>query len=189
MSNGDDTPKVRIEDLFKPLTSDEPPVEDITMDEPLATRSIYPCERFDLKCADCGSPMRIRTSKKYNRPFYGCTRYPECDGTHGAHPDGRPLGIPATKEVKKARQKAHALFDKIWQENIMSRAQAYAWLRRKMKLSEGEGHISNFGKEQCEKLMGLVRESFPQFKTIWDRILEGPFDEFVEEVGEDDVPY
>lgn len=53
--------------------------------------------------------------------FWGCSRFPECRSTHGAHPDGRPLGKPATAEVKQARIAAHAAFDRLWKGSVAAR--------------------------------------------------------------------
>lgn len=68
-------------------------------------------------CPKCGAEMALRSTNKYllkdgsPRKFYGCSRWPDCDATHGAHPDGRPLGVPGTDEDKKGRIAAHATFD------------------------------------------------------------------------------
>src|SRR3990167_394098 len=62
-----------------------------------------------LACPECGSPMRLRRSRF--GLFYGCPRYPACQGTHGAHPDGRPLGTPANADVKRLRSRAHELLE------------------------------------------------------------------------------
>lgn len=53
----------------------------------------------------CGAPMKLKPSK-YGH-FYACTRWPECDGTHGCHPDGSPLGKPADAETRRLRQAVH----------------------------------------------------------------------------------
>jgi len=45
-----------------------------------------------LTCPECGRRMRLRNSR-YGE-FYGCSGYPKCRITHGAYPDGRPLGVP-----------------------------------------------------------------------------------------------
>ena len=105
-------------------------------------------------CADCGSLMELRRSK-YGK-FYGCTRYPECRGAHGAHPDGKPLGIPANLETKQARMKAHAAFDRLWKSGRMKRKQAYRWMRDVMGMKPHEAHIGKFSKEQCERLVERV---------------------------------
>ena len=41
------------------------------------------------------------------RLAYGCSRFAECRSTHGAHPDGKPLGDPADSEAKIMRMAAH----------------------------------------------------------------------------------
>jgi ssDNA-binding Zn-finger/Zn-ribbon topoisomerase 1 len=104
-----------------------------------------------LDCPECSGTLVLRDSK-YG-PFYGCINWPRCDATHGAHKDGRPLGIPANKETKKLRMEAHKLFDKFWKSGAMTRGQAYQWLQKFMEMSEQEAHIGNFGAEECLKLI------------------------------------
>src|SRR3990167_4406409 len=90
-------------------------------------------------------------------PFYGCTRWPECDGKHGAHEDGRPLGIPANKETKQRRIKAHEFFDGLWKDDgPMTRNQAYKWMQQSMGMTPDEAHIGRFDIGQCDKLIRLV---------------------------------
>lgn len=155
-----------------------PLIEDITLDGPCLTRQQYPLARDNLKCADCGALMGIRSSKKYPNPFYGCSKFPECRGTHGAYPDGRPLGRPANKATKLARMRAHAVFDLIWQEpkHDHTRSQAYAWMSMKLLLQKGCAHIALFDLKQCEQLIEAVKQDFPSVRTSWDRILDTPFD-------------
>ena len=57
-----------------------------------------------LACPECAAPMELRPSRFGQ--FYGCTRWPACDGTHGAHPNGSPLGTPANRATKDARIEA-----------------------------------------------------------------------------------
>jgi hypothetical protein len=54
----------------------------------------------------------------------------------------------------------------------MTRAQAYAWMRRTMKLTEAEAHILLFGVEQCESLAKLVKQRLPELRNDWDRLRE-----------------
>lgn len=110
-----------------------------------------------LNCGDCGAPMKLRHSPKYG-PFFGCIRYPECDGTHGCHADGKPLGIPANKATKEARMRAHAMFDQLWLNRGWSRQGAYAWMREAMGMTKGEAHIGRFDIEQCERLILLCAD-------------------------------
>ena len=112
----------------------------------------------EVKCPECGAPMRLRMTQKFRygdgrpRRFWSCTRYPACKGIHGAHPNGEPLGIPADAETKRWRVKAHAVFDQI----DMPRKERYLHLQRLMGLSKDEAHIGRFDIEQCKRLIQLL---------------------------------
>lgn len=109
-----------------------------------------------LICPECGADMILRVSKKYGgRKFYGCSRWPACKATHGAHADGTPLGIPASKETKVWRIKAHDAFDRLWQDGSMSRNEAYRWLQEAMGLSSRECHIGRFNIAECQRVIQL----------------------------------
>lgn len=112
----------------------------------------------ELSCPDCCAPMELRQSR-YGQ-FYGCTNFPDCRGTHGAHPDGTPLGKPGDREVKQWRIKAHAAFDKFWKSEAVgfpsrnkARGWAYRWLQEQMGLSGAECHIGLFDVEQCKRVV------------------------------------
>ena len=98
-----------------------------------------------VTCGECGAPMRLLTSKNATGPlqgrkFWGCTKYPDCTCTHGAHQStGEPLGVPANAETRAARRLAHEAFDDLWAREAfkrnhgrpgqyLSRAAAYKWL-------------------------------------------------------------
>lgn len=176
----DDTPPT-LESLFQP----RPNVEDVTF-ESLPAK--FPGTREDLLCGECAAPMRLQSSKRYLRPFYGCTRYPECRGTHGAHANGAPLGTPANKETKLARMRAHATFDQIWKQKLVThRGAAYNWMRQVMGLTHSKAHIAMFNSEQCAELQRLVCRDFPSLKTRHDRLLyDDPFG--FDEMESDDAP-
>jgi len=164
---------ITLESLFEA----PPSVQDIGFED-LAPR--FPEERQDLKCGECQALMVLRYSSKYERPFYGCSRFPECRGTHGAHKNGAPLGIPADKETKKARIKAHAAFDQIWKgHHVRNRFLAYSWMRKAMGLTDSTAHISMLTIPQCEELVRLVYRDFPQLKGRLERLLydADPFDD------------
>lgn len=112
----------------------------------------------EVKCF-CGSPMRLRFTKKFKGGnwFYGCSRYPECDGTHGCHQDnGKPLGVPANKVTKEWRIKAHDAFDTLWKgpEGFMTRKQAYECLAKVFGVTEI--HIGESNIETCQQIIGAV---------------------------------
>lgn len=81
--------------------------------------------------------------------FYGCTRWPECDCKHGAHPNGDPLGIPANRATREARIRAHAVFDPLAQR--WGKKNAYRWLRDSLSLTKRETHIAKFDIPMCER--------------------------------------
>lgn len=111
-----------------------------------------------VKCADCGRSMILRTTR-YGL-MWGCAAFPMCRGTHGAHPDGTPLGTPATSMTKAARIEAHAAFDLLWRGGTFfkKRHHAYSWLRHKLHMTSDECHIGNFTSEQCAAVVAVVQE-------------------------------
>lgn len=125
-------------------------------------------------CADCHSLLKLRLSK--HGPFYGCSRWPECHGVHGAHPDGKPKGTPANKQTRLARIRAHVVFDPIWKQGILKRHEAYSWMRKAMALSRSQAHIAMFSEAQCEQLIRLVYRDYPQFRTRYSSILYDDFE-------------
>lgn len=109
-----------------------------------------------MKCL-CGSEMILRNSK-YGK-FWGCIRYPDCSETHGAHPNGAPLGILADKETRLLRIEVHKLLGKKFGDwETISRKQKhkmYAWLKENTSL----GHISMLLKTELIELKNkLLRE-------------------------------
>lgn len=102
-------------------------------------------------CGECGSNMVLRKGK-YGQ-FYGCPQYPKCTGIHGAHPDGSPLGIPADKETRTARIKAHDVFDAYWRKVGKRRRTAYKELEEIMGMDYKHAHIGRFTKEECDFLI------------------------------------
>lgn len=85
--------------------------------------------------------------------FYGCSRYPDCKATHGAHPDGAPYGRPADKETKRARQEAHIAFDAWVGRNSYTKDYAYRRLAKILGIEEVEAHMGMMDKETCEAVV------------------------------------
>lgn len=115
-------------------------------------------------CPTCGAKMELRITTKFRygnndpRKFWGCSRYPKCKSTHGAHPDGRPLGTPANVKTKEARMRAHVEFDRLWKGGAMTRTEAYVVMREVMGITQEEAHIGKFTTEQCEQLIARLKE-------------------------------
>jgi ssDNA-binding Zn-finger/Zn-ribbon topoisomerase 1 len=117
-----------------------------------------PPAECDLTCPECGAAMRLKKSK-YGL-FYSCSMFPACRASHGAHPDGRPLGRPGTAEEKVARVCAHEAFDTMYKgpNAPKSKSAAYQWMERVMDLTPEECHIGLFDMDACEELMRMVAE-------------------------------
>jgi len=114
--------------------------------------------------------MLLRETKKYKtkdgkpRKFYGCSRYPDCKGTHGAHPNGKPLGVPADTETKQLRMDAHKLCGKIWGEwNTLDcdKEAMYSWLKE----NAPRPHIAQMRKDELLFTLDLLRKHEAQTQT------------------------
>lgn len=114
----------------------------------------------DVICGECGRPMCLRDSQ-YGK-FYGCTGFPECRGTHGAHADGSPKGIPADKPTREARIAAHAEFDRLWKDGLLKRQRAYHWLHKVIGPTRADGttHIGDMDLSRAHRVVVAVREEF-----------------------------
>jgi ssDNA-binding Zn-finger/Zn-ribbon topoisomerase 1 len=125
-------------------------------------------------CPDCGGDMVLRDSKRFG-PFYGCTHFPDCKATHGAHGNdsgdkwGEPLGVPADQATKDLRHATHAVFDRIWKNchreygfandhmRQTARKRCYAWLADRLELAEDDCHIGAFDADQCRQAIEICR--------------------------------
>lgn len=118
----------------------------------------------DVKCPECGGRMRLRCSDKVRydsgrkRLFYGCENYPTCKGSHGAHPDGKPMGIPGNQATKDARIRLHTEFDKYWKDQGLSRKESYHKIADILQVPRGTAHISNLTVEQCEFVLERIKQ-------------------------------
>ena len=123
---------------------------------------------LDLKCPECGGQMLLRTIRDKSRRFYSCSKFPQCRGSHGYHPDGTPLGVPADQETKNLRIQAHEAFDRQWELRKMTRAQAYTWLSVELGIERVKCHIASFDKMMCNRVILACKawESPPQLRLV-----------------------
>lgn len=121
----------------------------------------------EYPCPDCGAKLVLRSSKF--GPFYGCSKFPACRAAHGAHADGRPLGIPADAATKKMRMAAHEAFDRLWKRphGVMNRGQAYRWMQATMDMTSEQSHIARFSIEECGRLIAAVGELTGEGGAAW----------------------
>lgn len=126
------------------------------------TRSLDALSEVRLRCGDCGAVMALKRGivKGNSRIFYGCSRFPKCRGTVSAHQaTGFPSGTPADAETRRLRVAAHWHFDKLWKRGLMTRTEAYAWLRTTLGVSEDEAHIGELSGPMCEVVIVAAKHA------------------------------
>jgi ssDNA-binding Zn-finger/Zn-ribbon topoisomerase 1 len=116
-----------------------------------------------LRCAEpgCDGVLELRWSIPLGRWFYGCSRWPGCEGILPANENGSPRGRPRTRELQGWRNRAHGAFDPIWQEGHCSRNGAYGWLQEVMELTADEAHMFEMSIEQCKRVVEKVQTHGP----------------------------
>ena len=118
-------------------------------------------------CRYCGGVIRLTPAKDIygastdrlglaNENIYLCQN---CNARVGCHKGtNRPLGNVANEVLRLKRRETHQVFDRFWQDNGMSRTQAYKWLAKQMRLSEKDAHIGGFEMDQCQQVIDLCRK-------------------------------
>lgn len=109
-----------------------------------------------MNCPYCNKKASFITSKKFYGKDYGSNMYicRPCDAYVGTHGNTtRALGTMAKYELRELRKKAHAAFDPLWRDKIMTRTEAYTWMQETMKLEKKDAHIGLFDEEQCQRLV------------------------------------
>lgn len=117
----------------------------------------------------CGSRARLQKNSVLYGKLYGngwayvCKRFPDCRGSVGVHPGGKPLGTIPDEQTKVMRRKLHAIVDPLWQQQDRpkkkARGSVYGWLRHVMDMTAEECHIGNFDANTCLRAMRLIREN------------------------------
>jgi len=116
----------------------------------------------------CGAPTKLRSS--VHGKFYGCTRWPECDGLVGCHPGTEvPLGVPADKATREARRMAHDRFDALWEpmgrDRSRYRSAAYRWLSEELGVLEA--HMGEMDRETALRVVELCEDMEPEDLHEW----------------------
>ncbi len=122
---------------------------------------------MSIYCCGCGLDVDARLTNGseiyphrkdlHNLPFWKCD---ECENFVGCHHKTKnrtnPLGCIPTPEIKKYRQRIHALLDPIWQSGKMGRKEIYA------KISERVGWKYHTAKirsvEEAREVYKIVQE-------------------------------
>ena len=112
----------------------------------------------DLKCPECGSLMElVFTHHRYRdgkrKPKYQCIHHPECKGSHGAHPDGSPLGVPGDGKTRLLRQTLHEILEIKYPGTVeYTRRKTGHWL-----IGNGfPAHIGEMDSDQCRSAIHII---------------------------------
>lgn len=120
---------------------------------------------FPEGCNICGSPVKFTDSiEVYHTRSYGniylCVNA-KCGARVGVHKDNNyPLGTLADEATRKARKKAHAMFDRLWKGKKLDRKDAYKEMQKIMGMSEEEAHIGRFSVEQCNYPIEQLQDGY-----------------------------
>lgn len=108
------------------------------------------------RCPYCGSTTvyRSATGIYINNPddvmLYVCKNYPACDAyVQTQKGTAIPLGTMANRELRALRAEAHRKFNKLYLQNYMSKAEAYAWLSSILGVPKTRAHIGLLGVLGC----------------------------------------
>ena len=121
-----------------------------------------------VNCPYCGADAKLRDAViVYGNAGFGlawvCARFPACDSYVGCHPGtNTPLGRMANKELRLAKGRAHAAFDRLWQakmrkESGISKSKArgagYRWLSVTLGIDPRNCHIGMMDVETCNRVV------------------------------------
>ena len=119
-------------------------------------------KRINIKCPYCGAQALLRPASSVRgnaapgEMVYVCARYPACNAYVSAHQDSRlPMGTLADKNLRRKRRQAHIALNRLWEENHMTKKEAYRWLQVQLGLPESEAHIGHFSEFRCEQVIRL----------------------------------
>ncbi len=138
----------------------------------------------ELECADCGSAMELVPAEEsqYGRPFFRCWRFPDCYGTHAAHPNGYPVGTPADARTRALRKRAHDALDPLWRDAPLlygvdaldpkkvriirgrARRRTYEWLEERLGQP---AHLGSADAALCRRIIFACSRATPESIRAW----------------------
>jgi hypothetical protein len=122
-------------------------------------------KQLKLKCPYCGRYAELKPAASVygdnavEEYVYACAGYPACDAYVGVHRGTRkPKGTLANGDLRNLRIRAHKLFSRVWKNNIMTKKEAYRWLKYRFSMTEEQAHIGNFSEYMCGRFMDECRQ-------------------------------
>lgn len=111
-------------------------------------------------CPYCGRQAEYVNSKVvYGRSYGMIYLCRNCLAYVGVHKGtDKPLGRLANAELRYWKQRAHAVFDPLWQRGRFRgrRNDAYNWLSQKMGLPIEQTHIGMFDVAECQRAIQII---------------------------------
>lgn len=101
-------------------------------------------------------PHRGELSKKW---FWRCEPCDAYVGTHVNSHRHHPLGRLANAELRKLKQRVHAIFDPVWKKGGIDRKEAYKRLAERMGIPRADCHIGMFDEAQCRQALVILGKS------------------------------
>jgi hypothetical protein len=105
----------------------------------------------DFWCPECGNQAAFR---------WGKWRCPKGCSFVGAHPDGRPLGTLAGKELRRLRKRCHEAFDVCWNTR-QERDAMYSALALALGIEKAACHFSMMDEAMCRRALVELGASEP----------------------------
>lgn len=89
-----------------------------------------------------------------------------CNAYVGTHRNSqKSLGRVANSTLRKKRNQAHAIFDRLYRDNHLSRNEAYQWLSISLNIPREYTHIAMFGEQTCDRVIELSTVYLKQLTT------------------------
>lgn len=120
-----------------------------------------------IYCVQCAQDVEARLTNGAeiypHRPDLASLPFWRCDTCHnyvGCHNKTdnptRPLGVIPTPELLAARKKIHQLLDPIWKRRLISRAQAYTYIGKRLGWPYHTGDLRSI--EEAREVWRIVGE-------------------------------
>lgn len=108
------------------------------------------------KCAYCGEPLQVRFGADIyvDRPELVSVAYWRCDSCD-AHCRMSSNSTVANRTLRSLRIAAHKAFDPIWEDEYMTRTDAYYWLAYQLGIPKEECHIGSMRDADCWQIIKL----------------------------------
>lgn len=122
----------------------------------------------EVVCNYCGRPAELHGGLAVypdrkdleDRQFWVC--WP-CDAWVGCKTGkDEPFGDLANEELRVVRIAAHKAFDPVWENELMTKHEAYQWLSHALGIPRGECQIGLLKLEHCSRVSQAVWERFGQ---------------------------